>query len=82
MKKFFAWFLAFLMTGTLILFGICFAGQQAIAPAMGDAGAPVSDSVIREEKELVRERITALAELYGFSAEPVIGAVNEETLRD
>ena len=82
MKKFFAWFLAFLMTGTLILFGMCFAGQQAIAPAMGDAGAPVSDSVIREEKELVRERITALAELYGFSAEPVIGAVNEETLRD
>ncbi|MBP5727974.1 MAG: hypothetical protein J6Y48_12960, partial [Clostridia bacterium] len=82
MKKFLAWFLAFLMTGTLILFGLCFAGRQAIIPAMGETGAPVSESVIREEKELARERITALAELYGFSAEPVINLVDEEVLRD
>ncbi len=82
MRKIIAWFLAFLLTGTLILFGICFAGRQLIIPAMGEEGAAVNESVIREEKELARERITALAELYGFSAEPVIETVNEETLRD
>ena len=82
MKNKHTWFLAFLMTGTLILFGLCFAGRQAIIPAMGETGAPVSESVIREEKELARERITALAELYGFSAEPVISLVDEEVLRD
>ena len=81
MRKIIAWFLAFLLTGTLILFGICFAGRQLIIPAMGEEGAAVNESVIREEKELARERITALAELYGFSAEPVIETVNEETLR-
>ena len=82
MKKIIAWFLAFMLTGTLILFGICFTGRQVMIPAMSEEGAAVSDNLIREEKELARERITALAELYGFYAEPVIGLVDEELLRD
>ena len=57
-------------------------GRQVIAPAMGDEGAPVSESLIREEKELARERIAKLAELYGFDAEPVIAIVNDEVLQD
>ena len=59
MKKIIAWFFALLLTGSLILFGVCLVGRQVIAPAMGDEGAPVSDSLIREEKDLARERITA-----------------------
>ena len=82
MKKCIAWFLAFLLTGSLILFGVCLVGRQVIAPAMGDDGAPVSESLIREEKELARERIAKLAELYGFDAEPVNAIVNEEVLQD
>ena len=82
MKKCIAWFLAFLLTGSLILFGVCLVGRQVIAPAMGDEGAPVSESLIREEKELARERIAKLAELYGFDAEPVIAIVNDEVLQD
>ena len=82
MKKTIAWFLAFLMTGSLILFGVCLVGRQVLAPAMGDEGAPVSESLIREEKELARERITALAELYGFDPEPVVAIVSEDVLRD
>ena len=82
MKKCLAWFLAFLLTGSLILFGVCLVGRQVIAPAMGDEGAPVSESLIREEKELARERIAKLAELYGFDAEPVNAIVNEEVLQD
>ena len=81
MKKFFAWFFALLLTGSLILFGVCLVGHQVIAPAMGDEGAPVSDSLIREEKDLARERITALADLYGFDPEPVVAAVNEDVLK-
>ena len=82
MKKCLAWFLAFLLTGSLILFGVCLVGRQVIAPVMGDDGAPVSESLIREEKELARERIAKLAELYGFDAEPVNAIVNEEVLQD
>ena len=82
MKKCLAWFLAFLLTGSLILFGVCLVGRQVIAPAMGEEGAPVSESLIREEKELARERIAKLAELYGFDAEPVNAIVNEEVLQD
>ena len=82
MKKIIAWLFALLLTGSLILFGVCLVGHQVIAPAMGDEGAPVSDSLIQEEKDLVRVRITALAELYGFNPEPVIDAVNEDVLKD
>ena len=82
MKKAFLWLLAFLMTGTLILFSLSFVARQTILPAMADDGAPVSADMIREEKELARRRINDLSELYGFSAEPVIALVDDETLQD
>ena len=82
MKKIIAVFLAFLLTGTLVLFCVSFVGRQAIAPAMSAGGAQVSESVFRKEEQLVRERVTALADLYGFEAEPVISSIGEETLRD
>ncbi|MBR5960202.1 MAG: hypothetical protein IKZ98_04345 [Clostridia bacterium] len=82
MKKIIAWFLAFLLTGSLILFGVCLVGRQVIAPALGEEGAPVSESLIREEKDLARERIAALSELYGFDPEPVAALVNEDVLKD
>lgn len=82
MKKIIAWFFAFLLTGSLILTGMCLVGCRVIAPAMGDEGAPVSESLIREEKDLARERIAVLADLYGFDPEPVAALVNEEVLKD
>jgi hypothetical protein len=82
MKKAIAILLAFLLTGSLVLFCVTFVGRQVLLPAMGEEAAPVSDSLIREEQRLVRERITAMAELYHFEAEPVISVINEDTLRE
>ena len=82
MKKIVAMLLAFLLTGTLILFSVTFLLYRIIQPAMGENGARVSDAVIREEQQLARERVTKLADLYGFEAEPVTGLITEETLRD
>ena len=82
MKKILAVLLAFLLTGTLILFCVSFLGRQIILPAMDEDGAQVSNVVIREEQQLAKERITKLAGLYGFEAEPVISLVSEDTLRD
>ena len=82
MKKIIAVLLALLLTGSLVLFCVTFVGRQVLLPAMGEEGAPVSDSLIREEQRLVRERITAMADLYHFEAEPVISVITEDTLRD
>lgn len=82
MKKIIAILLAFLLTGILVLFSVTFLLQQIIQPAMDEDGAQVSSAVIHEEQQLARERITKLADLYGFEAEPVIGLITEETLRD
>ncbi len=82
MRKIIAVLLALLLTGVLILFSVSFLGRQVLLPAMSDEGAPVSSAVLREEERLIRERVTALSELYGFQAEPVISMIDEETLRD
>lgn len=82
MKKILAILLAFMLTGTLILFGVTFLGRQVIQPAMNEDGARMSDDVIRQEQQLARERVIKLADLYGFDAEPVISVISEETLRD
>ena len=82
MRKIIAILLAFLLTGALLLFCMSFLGHQALMPAMTEQGAPVSDELIREEQQLIRERVTSLAELHGFQAEPVIVLINEDTLRD
>lgn len=80
MRKVIAILLALAMTGTLILFCVTFISRQIILPAMNENGASVSDSVIRQEQQLARERVIKLAELYGFDAEPVIALLTEETL--
>lgn len=82
MKKIVLIPLAFLLTASLIIFSLSLIGNSIIAPAMGENGAQVSDAVIREEMDLIRERITKLSELYGFTAEPVIACVDEETVRE
>lgn len=82
MKKFFGWLLAFLLTGALVLFCVCFIGRRTIAPALGARGAAVSERVISAEKELIRERVTALSQLHGFTPEPVIDAVSGAVLTD
>ena len=82
MRKIIAILLAFLLTGSLLLFCMSFLGRQAVMPAMTEQGATVSDELIREEQQLIRERVTFLAELHGFQAEPVIDMINEDTLRE
>ena len=82
MKKIIAWLLAFLLTGTLILFCVSFLGQQVIAPSMNEEGAPVNDQVIRREQQLLKERMDKLAEVYPFPAEQVTEMVDEATLRE
>ena len=82
MRKIIAILLAFLLTGALLLFCMSFLGRQALMPAMNEQGTPASDELIREEQQLIRERVTSLAELHGFQAEPVIALINEDTLRD
>lgn len=82
MKKIIAFLLALALTGTLVLFCVSFIGRQAIAPAMSEGGAQVSDAVIREERLLAQERVKEQADLYGFEAEPVISLIDDNTLRD
>lgn len=82
MRKIISVLLALLLTASLVLFCVSFISRGIILPAMDEDGAQVSDAVIREEKALARERVTELAGLYGFEAEPVADAIDEETLRD
>lgn len=82
MKKILAILLALMLTGTLILFCVSFLGRQIVLPAMDEDGAQVSGTVIREEQQLARERVTKLAGLYGFDAEPVISLIGEDTIRN
>ena len=81
MKNIVAWFLAFLLTGALLLFCMGLLFHQTVAPAV-DEKARMSEQVISTEKELIRENVENLAAVYGFSAEPVIASVDDETLRD
>ena len=82
MRRIIALLIAFLLTGTLVLFGVSLVCRQVIAPGMAKDGARVSDAVIRAEKELAAERVNRLAELYGFAPEPVSALVSEETLKE
>ena len=81
MKKIIAIPLCFLLAAVLVLFSVSLIGAAVISPAMKNDGTGVSESVNREELELVRDRIDTLAGLYGFNAEPVKEFINEETLR-
>ena len=81
MKRIAAILLSFLLTAALTLFCVSLIVTGILAPAMSRDGAQVSDNLIREEQKLVRERIEALAELYGFDPDPVKEFVDEEKLR-
>ena len=69
MKKIIAILLAFLLTGALILFSVTFLAQQVIQPAMSEEGAPVSGTVIREEKRLAFRNAVLHVALVGVDAE-------------
>lgn len=80
MKKALVWILMFLLTGSLILSGAGLVFRRAVAPALAADGAPLSDHVAAQEKDLIRGRITELAGLYGFSAETATARIDAETL--
>ena len=82
MKKILCWFLAFLLAGTLALFGVSFACSRAVDPALREGGAPVSDGVQREEMNLIREKIAELAPICGFSADTALKVVTEEKIAE
>ena len=82
MKKIIAFLLAFLLTGTLVLFSVSFVCCRELAPAMSEDGVQVSEQVISREQQMITERVTELAEDYGFSAGPVLDFIKEETVRD
>ena len=82
MKKVLCWLLAFLLAGTLALFGISFACARAVEPGLREGGTPVSEGVQRVEMNLVREKIEELAPIYGFSAETAMKVVTEEKLAE
>ena len=82
MKKVLCWLLAFLLAGTLALFGISFACARAVEPGLKEGGTPVSEGVQRVEMNLVREKIEELAPIYGFSAETAMKVVTEEKLAE
>lgn len=81
MKKILACLLALMLTGSLALFAGSLACSWTLGPAMEKGGILPSDAVAARQKELIRAKITKLAGLYGFSAEPVLAAVDDETLR-
>ena len=82
MRKAVSILLAFILTGMLILFCTALLGRQVIQPGMNESGAQVSDDIIREEQQLIQKRITKLANLYSFRAEPVAELITEDTLRE
>ena len=82
MKKIIAWLLAFLLTGTLVLFCVSFLGRQAVMPSMNEDGAPVSASLLNREQELLNERMDKLADLYGIPAGQMTDLIDRDTLQD
>lgn len=82
MKKVITVILTLLLACTLAAFGAGLTGLRVVMPAMQENGSPVSDSVITGELDLARERIEALAKVYGFPAEPAAACVDRELLRD
>ena len=82
MKKVLVILLAFLLTGTLLLFSACLIVRQELAPAMRENGAGVSDEMIARQKELILARVDALAEQYSFNPVRVTSKINDTGLRD
>lgn len=82
MKNAAAVLLTLLLACALAAFGAGLVGLRIVTPAMQENGAPVSEGVISAELDLARERIEALAGVYGFPAEPAVACVDREVLRD
>ena len=82
MKKVLCWLLAFLLAGSLALYGVSFACARAVEPGMKEGGTPVSDSVQRMEMNLIREKIEALAPIYDFSAKTAMKVVTDEKIAE
>ena len=80
MKKICAYILAFLLTGSLALFGVTFACSGAVEPGLRNGGALPSDEVIKQEEKLIRERVTELGVIYGFSPDTVMPILNSERI--
>lgn len=82
MKKILCWLLAFLLTGTLALFGFSYVCSRAVEPGLKEGGTAVSDSVQRMEMELIRDKIAELAPIYEFSAETAMEYITPEKLAE
>ena len=82
MKKILCWLLAFLLAGTLALFGISYACSRAVDPGLKEGGAVASDSVQQMEMNLIREKVEELAPIYGFSAETAMKVITPEKIAE
>ena len=82
MKKIIAWLLAFLLTGALVLFCGAFTLRLTLVPAFASTGAKVPERVVNAEKELIRERVGALAELHGYTPGPVADLLTGSALTE
>ena len=80
MKKCFAVLLAFLLTGSLVLFGMTFLFRSVAAPAISGGEAAADSGVAAREEELIRDSVRELAGLYGFSADAVLAKIDTETV--
>ena len=80
MKRFLCWFLALLLTGFLVLFGISYAVSQVVEPGTREGGAVASDSIQKMELALIQKKIEELAPIYGFSAETAMKYVTPEAV--
>jgi hypothetical protein len=82
MKKILCWLLAFLLAGTLALFGFSFACSCAVEPGLKEGGAVASDGVQQMEMNLIRQKIDELAPVYGFSTETALKLVTPEKIAE
>ena len=77
MKRALVIVLCFLLTGSLFLFGIAFVCGDAVAPALRENGAAPNRGVTALQTGMIRERVTELAGLYGFSADNVLALLDD-----
>ena len=82
MKKAVNWILAFLLTGSLAFLGVSWAYRCAVAPALKEGGTPASPAFRAREEEMIREKVTELAAIHGFKAEPVMEKLTDNAIAD
>ena len=82
MRKIVSFILALLLTGALFLFCVSLTGRRIIAPAMREDGWQASDTVVRDEMDLIARRIEQIADLYEFDPAPVTALADEAAVRE